>query len=270
MEFSRNKEDVQEVAEVREQTGQSLSTESLERFDEIMGDDTVTEVDDYGSIYKEQGELLGNTEYTIKGNTYKTDEYGRKVEMEAEPVYTTGEPRNLKEQKQSGGEERQENDDGGHIVAKILGGAEGEENLVPMRRTINRGDYKKMENEIAKALQDGEKVELHVDLEYEGESQRPSKFQAEYTISDKRMLIDFDNEENSIDLLDVLSSKIQEQEFQSITKEIAEMKADGIEATITSIKTEYDADGHVSRVTVGVLDESDGTKTYKVYEENLV
>ena len=53
----------------------------------------------------------------------------------------------MKEQKESGGEERQEDDDGGHIIARILGGAEGEENLVPMRRTINRGDYKKMENE---------------------------------------------------------------------------------------------------------------------------
>lgn len=71
----------------------------------------------------------------------------------------------MKEQKESGGEERQEDDDGGHIIARILGGAEGEENLVPMRRTINRGDYKKMENEIAKALQEGKKVTIHIDLE---------------------------------------------------------------------------------------------------------
>lgn len=37
----------------------------------------------------------------------------------------------------------------------------GEENLVPMRRTINRGDYKKMENEIAKALQEGKEVRIY-------------------------------------------------------------------------------------------------------------
>lgn len=47
----------------------------------------------------------------------------------------------MKEQKESGGEERREDDDGGHIIARILSGSEGEENLVPMRRTINRGDY---------------------------------------------------------------------------------------------------------------------------------
>lgn len=45
----------------------------------------------------------------------------------------------MKEQKESGGEERREDDDGGHIIARILSGSEGEENLVPMRRTINRG-----------------------------------------------------------------------------------------------------------------------------------
>ena len=74
----------------------------------------------------------------------------------------------MKEQKESGGEERREDDDGGHIIARILSGSEGEENLVPMRRTINRGDYKRMENEIAKALQEGKGVSVHIKIEYNG------------------------------------------------------------------------------------------------------
>ncbi len=44
----------------------------------------------------------------------------------------------------------------------------GEENLVPMRRMINRGDYKRMENEIAKALQEGKGVSVHIKIEYNG------------------------------------------------------------------------------------------------------
>ena len=116
------------------------------------------ETDDNGQTYKKNGEILPNIEYTVNGNTYKTDERGNKVSCDSTPEYTEDGSRNMKEQKESGGEERQDDDDGGHIIARILGGAEGEENLVPMRRTINRGDYKRMENEISKALQEGKRL----------------------------------------------------------------------------------------------------------------
>lgn len=168
------------------------------------------ETDDNGQIYKKNGEILPNSEYTVNRNTYKTDENGNKVSCDSNPEYTEEGSRNMKEQKESGGEERQENDDGGHIIARILGGAEGEENLVPMRRTINRGDYKKMENEIAKALQEGKKVTIHIDLEYAGGSQRPSKIKAEYIIAGKKTIVEYDNEEGSIKLIDFLNDKISD------------------------------------------------------------
>lgn len=231
---------------------------------EIDGD--VYETDDNGDTYKKNGELLPNKEYTVNGNRYRTDECGKKISCDSEPTYTEDGTRNTKEQKESGGEERQEDDDGGHIIAKILGGAEGEENLVPMRRTINRGDYKKMENEIAKALQEGKKVTVHIDLEYDGDSQRPSKIRAEYIIDGKKTVVEFDNKENSIELLDSLNKKISEEDYNNLKEELADMKADGIESSVTSVKVEYDEDGNPTKVTVGVLDESTGKKTYKVYE----
>lgn len=224
------------------------------------------ETDDNGQTYKKNGEILPNTEYTVNGNTYKTDENGNKVSCDSNPEYTEDGSRNMKEQKESGGEERQEDDDGGHIIARVLGGAEGEENLVPMRRTINRGDYKRMENEIAKALLEDRKVIIHIDIEYDGDSSRPSKIQAEYTIDGKKTVCEFDNVEGSTDLLDSLGDKISGEDYNRLNQTLEEMKEDGCDATITSVKVEYDENGNPKKVTVGILDESTGTKKYKEYK----
>lgn len=231
---------------------------------ELNGD--VYETDDNGETYKKNGEILSDIEYTVNENKYKTDEHGNIISCDSEPSYTPEGTRNIKEQREVGGNERLENDDGGHIIAKILGGAEGEENLVPMRRTINRGDYKKMENEISNALQDGEDVSIHINLEYEGDSKRPSMIRSEYNIDDKKTVIEFDNNENSTELLDSLDRKISNEDFNELKEEIEDMKADGLEATITSVKVEEGHDGNPLKITVGLLDESTGIKSYKVYE----
>lgn len=241
-------------------------SEAREPNAEYDMDGDIYETDDNGDTYKKNGELLPDKEYTVNGNTYRTDEYGNKISCDAEPVYTEDGKRNAREQKESGGEERQEDDDGGHIIAKILGGAEGDENLVPMRRTINRGDYKKMENEIAKALQEGKKVTVHIDLEYNEDSGRPSKIRSEYSIDGQKTEVEFDNEENSTELLDSLKDKISEEDYNNLKEEFEDMEADGVEGAVTSVKTEYDEDGKPARVTVGILDETTGEKTYKNYE----
>lgn len=224
------------------------------------------ETDENGRIYKKNEELLPECEYTVNGNTYQTDACGNIIACDSKPVYTEEGTRNMKEQRESGGEERQDLDDGGHIVARILGGAEGNENLVPMRRTVNRGDYKKMENEIARALQEGKEATLHIDLQYEGDSGRPSKIQAIYTIDRKKTVCEFDNRENSAQLLNSLEEKISDEDYDCLKQEIEDMKADGKDGSITSVKTEFDENGNVTKVMAGILDESTGEKTYKVYE----
>ena len=223
------------------------------------------ETDDNGQTYKKNGEILPNTEYRVNGNTYKTDENGNKISCDSNPEYTEDGSRNMKEQKESGGEERQYDDDGGHIIARILGGAEGEENLVPMRRTINRGDYKRMENEIAKALQEGKEVSIHIDIEYDGDSSRPSKIRAEYTFDGKKTVCEFDNVEGSMDLLDSFGDKISDEDYDRLKQTLDEMKEDGCDAAITSVKVEYDENRNPTKVTVGILDESTGIKKYKEY-----
>ena len=230
-----------------------------------IGDDTY-ETDDMGNTYKKNGVLLPNTEYMVNGSTYRTDENGNKVSCDAEPKISEEGKRNITEQRESGGEDRKEGDQGGHIIARILGGAEGEENLVPMRGTINQGDYKKMELEIKRALEEGKQVRIHIDLEYDRTSSRPTKIMAAYAVGEKRTDIVFDNDENSTKLLDTLEGKISDDDFVSLTEEIDDMKKDGCPASITSVKTEYDEDGNAAKVIVGVLDESTGTKSYKVFD----
>lgn len=250
---------------VKNEQEEDLSDELREPNSAYELDGSSYETDDYGKTYKKNGELRPNTEYTVKGNTYKTDESGRPVSCDATPKYTEEGCRNTKEQKESGGDERQEDDDGGHIIAKILGGAEGAENLVPMRRTINRGDYKKMENEISKALQEGKQVTVHTDLVYNGNSKRPSEICAEYTIDGQKTIVEFDNDEKSTDLLEGLCEKIEEDDYDRLKSEIDDMAADGIAVSVTSIKTEYDVSGSPTKVTVGVLDESTGVKNYRYF-----
>ena len=224
------------------------------------------EIDDNGNTYKKNGEIFPDSEYTVNGNIYKTDENGNKISVDSKPKYTEDGSRNMKEQKESGGEERQEDDDGGHLIARILGGSEGEENLVPMRRTLNRGDYKRMENEISKALQDGKEVKVHLDIEYENLSKRPSKLEACYTIDGKNTEVKFDNIKGSTELLDFIEGKISDEDYNRLKERVDDMQEDSIEATITSVKTGYDVDGAPAKVTVGILDESTGEKIYKEYE----
>lgn len=226
-----------------------------------IGEDTY-ETDDEGKIYKKNGELLPDNEYTANGSIYRTDGKGRIVEVDSKPEYTKEGSRDLKEQREAGGGDRQEGDDGGHLLARMFGGSEGDENLVPMRRTINRGDYKKMELEIAEANKEGKDVKIHIDIEYDDkDSKRPSKIIAEYEIDGKRTVVYFDNIENSSELLDALEGDISDEDYERL-----ETVADSGEYSITSVKKEYDENGNVTKVTVGMLDESSGEKTYKVYE----
>lgn len=263
-----DKSDIKDISNNEDR--KSLDLDYLNKYQpnsqlEYNGD--ICETDDNGEIYKKNGELLSNIEYISNGNTYKTDDKGRITECDAHLNKITQEgERNQKDQLDVGGEERQEDDDGGHIIARILGGAGGIENLVPMRKTINRGDYKKMENEIKEAIEDGKPVDVKVNVEYSDDnSKRPSKIEVKYTIDDKKTVEEFDNKENSTELLDSLKDKITEQDYKNLKQEIEDIKEDGGQVTITSVKTEYDENGNQTKVTVGVLDETTGRKTYKVY-----
>ena len=73
-------------------------------------------------------------------------------------------------------------DDGVHLIGSIFKGSGDIDNLVPMDATLNRGDWKAMENTWAKALDRGKTVEVRIEPIYSGNSMRPISFDVEYKI----------------------------------------------------------------------------------------
>ena len=92
----------------------------------------IYETDDNGNVYKVNGKLLENTTYEINAISYTTDEFGRIISWDCKSTYEPENERDNNAQIESGGEDRQEGDDGGHLVARILGGPSGGEKNLKM------------------------------------------------------------------------------------------------------------------------------------------
>ena len=56
-------------------------------------------------------------------------------------------------------------DDGGHLIGARFDGSPGEENLTAQSRNLNRSDYKRMENEWAEHLENGDKVFVSIETD---------------------------------------------------------------------------------------------------------
>ena len=230
---------------------------------EINGD--TYETDDNGNIYKKNGELMPNTTYERNGYIYTTDENGRITTWGGDAKYEPENERDTNAQTESGGEDRKDGDDGGHLVARVLGGSSGNENIVPMRDTVNRGDYKKSENEIAEAKKQGKDVQDSGRVIYEGDSKRPSKIERTYTIDGEKSHLMLDNVEGSKDLLEGVEGEISDEDMDSLNDEISDMEEDGCDVSVTSVLKKYDADGNLVSVTVGIRNETTGEKSYRTF-----
>lgn len=231
---------------------------------EIDGD--VYETDDNGDIYKKNGELMPNTTYEKNCITYTTDDKGRISTWGGEPNYTPENERDEGAQIESGGEDRQEGDDGGHLEANILGGSSGNENIVPMRATVNRGDYKKSENEIAEAKKQGKDVQDSGNVIYDGDSSRPTKIERTYVIDGEKSDLKVDNVEDSKDLLEDVKASISDEDMDNLKNEIEDTEKDGCKVSVTSVLKKFDKDGNLVSVCVGIRNETLGEKSYKTYE----
>lgn len=230
----------------------------------------IYETDDNGNIFKVDGKLNPDSSYTVNGTTYKTDSLGRPISWNGEPTYNPEAERDGDAQKDAGGADRKEGDDGGHIVARVLNGSPGSENIVAMRDTVNRGDYKKAENEIADAKKTPEikDVKDSGKIIYEGDSDRPTKIERTYTIDGIKKELTVDNVEGSKDLIENIKNDISETDYQNLIDRISDMEEDGGEVSVTSVLKEYDSNGNLTSVTVGIRDEIAKTKTYIKFEGN--
>jgi len=117
------------------------------------------------------------------------------------PIKLSTSKRNAKAQTSVGGEDREFDDDGGHLIASIFGGSGEFINLTAMKRDLNRygkakfselskddedyyniENYRDMERFIESEAKKGKKLYFAVQVYYDGNKNRPSRY--EISISD--------------------------------------------------------------------------------------
>ncbi|WP_346962660.1 DNA/RNA non-specific endonuclease [Moraxella catarrhalis] len=133
--------------------------------------------------------LNPNTRYEVNNgthiHTYHTDGQGRVNKVEGQLSLKTM-PKNTSQQTGVGKSVNATGDEGGHLIASILGGAGDRINMVPQAQRLNRSDWKKMENELARELKAGKSVSVKIDIDYPlGNSVRPNRFKVVATINGK-------------------------------------------------------------------------------------
>lgn len=230
------------------------------------------EQDDNGKVYKKKnGNLKASTSYSLGGTTYKTNGKGEIERWKGK--YNKLYPDNKRDneaQLESGGEDRLSEDNGGHLKACMFGGTSGIENLVPMRETVNKGDYKKGEDEIKKAINNGCEVKDSGEiLREDSDSSRPTKIKRNYEWEDKdkkkhnRECI-YDNVKGSKDLLKTVKDVIDKDDYKNLSTEIKEAEKDGQEISITSVIKKSE-DNQLQSVDIGIRNETEGEKTYRTF-----
>ena len=85
-------------------------------------------------------------------------------------------------------------DEAGHLFADMFGGSRFLDNLVAQSFNVNRSEYRKMENIWQRALKAGKSVYVDIDLNYEGNSFRPTSFDITYYIDGEYTMLRIYNE----------------------------------------------------------------------------
>ena len=86
-------------------------------------------------------------------------------------------------------------DHAGHIFGDRFGGSPELDNLVSQAQRVNQSEFKVIENEWAKALENGQKVTVDIDINYASSSSRPTSFDVSYTIDDVPFFKHIENQE---------------------------------------------------------------------------
>jgi filamentous hemagglutinin len=122
-----------------------------------------------------------NTVYNVNDRyRYHTDEFGRVEKVEG-TLTLQNMDRNTYQQCIAG-KCGLAGDEGGHLIASILGGPGEGLNLVPMNGNLNKGEWKKIENEWVQALKEGKKVQVKIEPTYLLNNKRPDNFTIVYQI----------------------------------------------------------------------------------------
>ena len=157
--------------------------------------------DDNGSVYRVNDNLLPNNEYEVRGYRYKTDDFGRIIEAGGKLRLKDGSGRkNIVDTMDVIGKgDQKEGDQRGHIIGDRFDASNGLENMIPQDAKINMGDYKKLENELARCIMDKKDVYVHIDIVYPERNgvkegyRRPEALVVTYNIDGKENVRIFPN-----------------------------------------------------------------------------
>ena len=144
--------------------------------------DTAENIIRDGSHFDEFGNLRPNIRYQAGEfeYIYQTDDLGRLTNWDAEELHLTERTKRLPHDSKSPG--KLSGDQAGHMAGDRFGGSPRKDNVVSQLRKVNLSDYKKLENQWAKALEEGKDVSVSVKLNYVGDSLRPDSFEVRYII----------------------------------------------------------------------------------------
>ena len=77
-------------------------------------------------------------------------------------------------------------DQGGHLIVRIFNGPGEQINYIPQNAKLNNGEWRAMENEWKKELRAGKKVEVEIQIIYDGDiNKRPKRFLVEYKVGNE-------------------------------------------------------------------------------------
>ena len=116
------------------------------------------------------------------GYSFSLDNLNRVTKIYGRLVSNPAQKRNAKMQFNAGGEYRLFDDEGGHFIARRFNGPTENYNHFAQNRNFNRGQYKILENEWQRALDNGFAVYVEITPNYIGNSLRPHSLAVEYTI----------------------------------------------------------------------------------------
>jgi len=125
------------------------------------------------------------------GYNYETDGLRRITNFNAEELQITGRDKRLRHNRNTPG--KLEGDHAAHLAGDLFGGSPKLDNLVSQLSDVNLSQYRKIENIWAKAIREGKKVSVNVDIIYEGDSLRPTRFIIEYMIDGAKYTKFIDN-----------------------------------------------------------------------------
>lgn len=131
----------------------------------------------------------------ITKNGYDFDlDSDNKMRRAAGSVSLGSATRNRRGQLEAGGTDRRSTDDGGHYVARRFNGPPDRFNLFPQDANFNRGKYRLLEDEWARAKRAGKNVEIEILPRFEAGSKRPTELDIFFLIDGNPNSVKLPNE----------------------------------------------------------------------------